>query len=247
MYEKSMYESRDASTRYPAEEITSIFIDEFGAVNSAIDVGCGVGTFLSVLEEKGCSRIKGIDGAWVDPDLLQINNSCFEVRDLAGKLAPEQNYDLAICLEVAEHVPEGNADELISFLCNSGKYVLFSAAIPGQGGENHVNEQWQEYWREKFRVNGYEVRDSIREKIWNNPQIPYWYSQNLLVYAHESNFQNYPAKSSSINLVHPRNYEMKLEQLRDSNDFRKMLVQRVLSVPSRTQFLLRKYMRIGSV
>jgi predicted transcriptional regulator YdeE len=244
MYEKSMYDSRDATTRYSAEEIISKYIEEFGEVNSAIDVGCGVGTFLSVIKEKGCSSIKGIDGPWVDPKLLQIDKSYFEARDLSGKLTAEQKFDLAICLEVAEHVPESNADELIRFLCESGKYVLFSAAIPGQGGENHVNEQWQEYWREKFRANGYEARDSIREKIWNNSRIPYWYSQNLLVYSSETNFRSNQEKPRSINLVHPRNYEIKLEQLRDLSNFKKMLIQRIFSIPSKAWSIFRKYLRM---
>jgi hypothetical protein len=241
-----MYKNRDVSTRYPAQEIISRYVELFGEVKSAIDVGCGVGTFLSVLEENGCTAIKGIDGPWVDPKLLQINNSFFEVADLAGKLTAEHRYDLAICLEVAEHIPEDNANELISFLCESGKYVLFSAAIPGQGGENHVNEQWQEYWREKFRANGYEARDLIREKIWNDPQIPYWYCQNILVYSNDSNFQKYPAKPNSIDLVHPRNYEIKLDQLRDLRNFKKMLAQRALAAPSKALTLLRKYLKIAS-
>jgi len=239
-----MYDSRDAATRYPAEEIVSLFIEEFGEVNSAIDVGCGVGTFLSVIKEKGCSSIKGIDGPWVDPKLLQIDERYFEVRDLSGKLTAEQKFDLAICLEVAEHVPESNADELIRFLCKSGKYVLFSAAIPGQGGENHVNEQWQEYWSEKFRANGYEARDSIREIIWDSSRIPYWYSQNLLVFSTENNFLSNQEKPGSINRVHPRNYEIKLEQLRDQSNFKKMLIQRIASIPPRAWSIFRKCLRI---
>jgi SAM-dependent methyltransferase len=246
MYEKSMYDSRDALTRYPAQEIISKYLEEFGKVNSAIDVGCGVGTFLSVLKDKGCENIKGIDGPWVEADLLEIDSEYFEVVDLAGKLVAVEKFDLAICLEVAEHVPENNANELVAFLCNSGKFVLFSAAIPGQGGENHINEQWQEYWRQKFRDNGYEARDLIREKIWGDPKIPYWYSQNLLVYSNESNFGKHQMAPQFINLVHPKNYEIKLEQIKHLDSIKTMIMKRILAIPVKINLATHKLFRISS-
>ena len=45
--------------------------------------------------------------------------------------------------------------QLVATITKHGDAVLFSAAIPGQGGQDHLNEQWPEYWQKKFEVNGY--------------------------------------------------------------------------------------------
>jgi hypothetical protein len=61
--------------------------------------------------------------------------------------------------------------------------VLFSAAIPGQGGYGHVNEQWPGYWARMFDECGYGVSDALRWAIWNDERVEPWYRQNLLLCA----------------------------------------------------------------
>ena len=94
---------------------------------------------------------------------------------------PKQ-FELAACLEVAEHIPETSASHLIDELTGCAPVVLFSAAIPGQGGTQHVNEQWPEYWRELFGRRGYRPVDAIRGRIIQDPSVEWWYRQNILVY-----------------------------------------------------------------
>jgi len=183
-YPKEFYLERHENTIHSASTITTILLEYLPRVRSVIDVGCGVGTWLSVLKERGVDKIMGLDGEWVDKDLLQIPRECFSEVDL-NQLCNDkkQKYDLAISLEVAEHLPPEKAYEFICFLTNLSDRVLFSAAIPFQGGTNHINEQWQHYWAELFYKKNYIVNDFIRAKIWDDKNIPCWYRQNILVYS----------------------------------------------------------------
>ena len=91
-------------------------------------------------------------------------------------------FDLAISMEVAEHLPERCAEPFVESLTRLADVVLFSAAVPFQGGIGHVNEQWGSYWVALFRNRGYTAVDIIRKRIWNDDQIPYWYRQNTLLF-----------------------------------------------------------------
>ena len=133
MYSRSMYQDRDTTTRTSAEKILAIVQRECGLIQSSVDVGCGVGTFLSVLQENGVPVIRGIDGPWVDKDLLEIDVFEFIEDNLENPRSLGRKYDLAICLEVAEHLPLSSADTIVNFLVELSDLVLFSAAIPGQG------------------------------------------------------------------------------------------------------------------
>ena len=164
-----------------------------------------------MLQEKGVPEILGLDGSWVDHDLLVIPRACFKQVDLSRSVIKlPQRYDLAISLEVAEHLPPDRAGEFVSSLTKLSDYVLFSAAIPFQGGSNHVNEQWQHYWVELFCAMDYVVHDFIRPKIWNDSQIPFWYRQNILLFSKHRKSKDTPPDltgidtcSMPLDLVHP--------------------------------------------
>ncbi len=88
----------------------------------------------------------GIDGNYIDMDAIQIPKHFFQSLDLTTDLAVQRQFDLAICLGVCEHLPKAKSLSVVDFLVGSAPVVLFSAAIPGQGGVNHINEQWQSFW-----------------------------------------------------------------------------------------------------
>lgn len=149
-----------------------------------LDVGCGIGIWLSVFREYGVDYILGIDGFHVDPKWLRIPKESFKQADLSCPLELNERFDLAVCLEVAEHLPPRSADGLLDLLTKSSPCVLFSAAIPLQGGVEHVNERWPEYWHAKFQERDFRKFDVIRGGIWANPKVRYWYRQNIFLYAH---------------------------------------------------------------
>ncbi len=160
------------------------------------DVGCGIGTFLHVFKQYG-KEVMGFDGPWVNPELLKKYLSGNEFREVdLEKGFPDagRKFDLALCLEVAEHIREKNADKLIQFLATLSDTIIFSAAIPFQGGDNHFNEQWEEYWEKKFNDLGYKKYDLLRHQIWHNKNIKWWYRQNLLVYS-KNDLSRFPSVS----------------------------------------------------
>lgn len=150
---------------------------------SVLDVGCGVGTWLAQWQDMGVADVLGLDGAYVDPADLQIARERFRATDLAQGFHLGRRFDLVESLEVAEHLEESHADLFVADLARHGDAILFSAAIPGQGGTRHVNEQWLSYWVPKFRGHGFELFDVLRPKLWNDDRIEFWYRQNAVLFA----------------------------------------------------------------
>ncbi|QDV66367.1 hypothetical protein Poly24_00510 [Rosistilla carotiformis] len=180
------YSERDRLTRRSAEIILQSLqpVVEF---RSLIDVGCGVGTWPAVAKsEFGCQRVHGVDGEWVDQTLLQIDRSEFTVTELANGKGPDVQalgrWDMAVSLEVAEHLQPQDADWFVELLTSLSDVVLFSAAIPRQGGFGHHNEQWPSYWGEKFKAAGYQCVDFIRQTHWEDDSILPHYRQNCFVF-----------------------------------------------------------------
>lgn len=147
-------------------------------VTSVIDVGCGEGWFAREFAKRGVLDVTGYDYTATHGEV--VDGVTFRSVDLTERPVFE-SADLAVCLEVAEHLPESAADGLIGALTASAPYVLFSAAIPGQGGNGHINCQWPAYWVEKFNRHGFAVSGALRWFIWNDPGVEPWYKQNLLL------------------------------------------------------------------
>jgi SAM-dependent methyltransferase len=152
-----------------------------GSIASAtvLDVGCGEGWWGHTFAAHAGCDVLGIDGRYVVGSPLEGR---FIALDLAREsFAGLARVDLAVALEVAEHLPPDRADGFIADLAAVAPLVLFSAAIPGQGGTGHVNEQWPGYWVEKFNANGMAVSGALRWQIWGDQRVENWYRQNLLV------------------------------------------------------------------
>ena len=180
---------------------------------SVVDVGCGVGSWLKVFQENGIQDVLGIDGNYVDRRMLDIDEARFRSADLSRRLQIRRRFDLALCLEVAEHLPQASAASLVSSLVQLSPVVLFSAAIPFQGGTRHVNEQWPEYWVELFENEAYLAIDCLRKTVWNDEQVSWWYAQNMLLFVSDAQLDQYSSlrdfrqtASPPLPLVHPGKY-----------------------------------------
>lgn len=188
---------------------------------SVVDVGCGIGTWLTAFREQGVATILGMDGDYVDVDSLLIPRECFQPRDLTKPTGITDRFDLAISLEVAEHLPPESGEGFVDELVRLADMVLFSAAIPGQGGTNHVNERWQSYWRGLFEQRGYAPVDCVRPKFWTDSRIVSCYRQNTILYVKQSVLDQRPdlqaeaerTAATPFDMVHPELFVM-LEQIR---------------------------------
>jgi hypothetical protein len=148
---------------------------------SLVDVGCGTGTWLRAALRSGVPTVVGIDGVHVSDDLLCVPRQLVRVIDLKAEWCIREHFDVCLCLEVAEHLEEEYAHGLIERLTGLSDVIVFSAAIPHQHGEHHVNCQWPEYWQARFNERGYRCDDSIRWEMWSDRAIEPWYRQNMFM------------------------------------------------------------------
>ena len=210
---------------------------------SVLDVGCGIGTFLCTFLEAGVPEVRGVDGEWLDRSLLLIPKERFTVVDLEKPIHLGRKFDMALCLEVAEHLAPESADNIVDSLCEHADTIVFSAAIPGQGGQNHVNEQPFNYWKEKFEQRGFHWHDVLRRRYWNETSIEWWYKQNIFLVTRHSNL---PAELSKLSLngselfIHP---ELWQQQLRLKEEQLQAVISE-LSGWKQGNFTFRAYMRI---
>jgi SAM-dependent methyltransferase len=162
------------------------------APRSIVDVGCGSGGWLSAFAAAGVRDLVGLEGSPADPEMIDVEPSQIQACDLSKPFYLDREFGLAVSLEVAEHLPEEAAASFIESLTRLAPVVLFSAAIPGQGGVGHLNEQWPTYWASHFSRNGFEVCDCLRDRVWRDRRVEWWYRQNVLLFVRAQARSNYP-------------------------------------------------------
>jgi SAM-dependent methyltransferase len=163
------------------------------APSSVLDVGCGRGVWLERWVDQGVEDVCGVDGDYVDMEHLVIPRSRFYPHDLGVPFDLGRKFDLVLSLEVGEHLNASVANTFIDTIVTHGDVVVFSAAVPGQGGEYHVNEQSLDYWRAKFLARGFDAFDAIRPMWLGVREIEPWYRYNTLLYANQKGRQRLPA------------------------------------------------------
>lgn len=194
-----------------AEQVLPVLFSIFRP-KSILDVGCGLGNWIEVAKKMGVEEVVGVDGSYVNKTLLKIDGKEFIEKDLTKPFDLNTKFDLAICLEVAEHLPETSADILIQSIVAHADVVMFSAAIPGQGGQNHINEQWPTYWQEIFQKYDYDMIDYFRPKIWNDSNIERWYRQNMFLVVKKGHYLSDLGSNEIISIVHPELLSAIIEQ-----------------------------------
>lgn len=208
-YNPAFYSSISGSSTPSADAVIPLLLESLD-VASVLDVGCGTGSWLAAFAAHGVTDLLGLERDEVPEHALQVPSANIVRTNLAEGFDLGRRFDLAICLEVAEHLPEQSSDSLVASLCAHSDVVLFSAAIPGQGGMGHINEQWQSYWASRFRERGYDAYDLVRPKVWNRPEVAYWYAQNALVYANEAGGSRLTRADIALDVVHPQLWQREL-------------------------------------
>lgn len=211
LYNDEFYDKSGADMGYKSAQIVlAKVLEALPPLHSAVDFGCGPGVWLAAIKEAGVKEIQGYDGNWLDKKVLWIPPECFTAAELADGVVVDRKYDLAISVEVAEHLPEKSADLFIKSLTSASDFVLFSAAIPFQGGTNHINEQWPDYWNALFNKYGYTVMDFLRPLLWNEKDVASYYRQSIMLFVKTEMMHKVklPTESNNVplSLVHPESY-----------------------------------------
>ena len=181
LYTEDFYAQANGAGSLPSAQVCVPLIVDLLAPSSVIDVGCGRGEWLSQFLSAAIP-VLGIDGPHVDLTHLLIPADRFRQHDLRTSLDLGERADVALCLEVAEHLPPEYAPQLVRSLTRLAPAVVFSAAVPGQGGVHHVNEQWPWYWQELFERERFACLDVFRHRIWHDDRVAHYYQQNLLLF-----------------------------------------------------------------
>ena len=181
-YSHDFYSYIDAGSRRSAKAVAAILMPEM-KIGSLLDIGAGHGAWGAEWLAAGVKTVLAVDGDYVKPEQLAVPSKNFRAHDLSTPLDLERKFDLVQTLEVAEHLPAEKADLFVDNLTRHGDVILFSAAVPHQGGEHHVNEQPPEYWRKKFAGRGYSAFDFVRPRLAGQGDVMPWYRFNSYIYA----------------------------------------------------------------
>lgn len=191
-YSAQFYDYISSGSRASAKEFIPLLRAAL-EIDNVVDIGAGQGAWAAEWLAAGVNTVAAVDGHYVSEDTLLIPKQCFIAHDLSQPLDLERRFDLVQSLEVAEHIAADRAECFIDSLAAHGDIVLFSAAVPHQGGEHHVNEQPIEYWRRKFAARGYAAFDWLRPQLRDNDRVEPWYKFNAVLYAN-------PAGQSRLSL-----------------------------------------------
>jgi|WetSurMetagenome_2_1015567.scaffolds.fasta_scaffold24210_2 hypothetical protein len=209
VYNWSFFDKLDKDSWVSAQVIVPLIAERLQP-KSVVDIGCGLGQWLRVFLDLGIQDILGLDGHHLPAEKLYIASDQFLGFDLRSNFAEKigRRFDLAISLEVAEHIPSWHASRFIEGLTQLSDAVLFSAAVPFQSGTEHINEQWPEYWANEFHRFGYHPIDCIRPAVWYHPDVAGWYKQNVLLYLTEDRlkefYPEYIGKMQPVlSIIHP--------------------------------------------
>lgn len=221
-YSQEFFSGHLPDCQRSAQRIVPRLIADF-APASVLDVGCGDGTWLAEFARGGVADVTGVDGPYVDRKTLLIPPERFVARDLAQPLELGRRFDLVTSFEVGEHLPPEAGAVFVASLVRHAPLVVFSASVPGQFGEHHVNEQWPRYWVNLFAQHGYACFDILRARFWTDEKISWWYRQNMLVFAAPGRADTLPVlaghqtavASLPLDVAHPRFVEHFRETLRE--------------------------------
>lgn len=214
IYDEEYFFTQSESSARSAAVVVPLVVKYFPWITSVVDVGCGTGAWLLEFELRGVTRVLGFDAAKVDSHLLEIDAAQLRRVDLRKTFFSSERFDLALCLEVADCLPEPDAEPFVRQLTQFSDLIVFGAAGPGRSTRSNVNEQWPSYWISLFAARGFRCFDILRDVFWYDQRVSWWYAQDTLIFARASR-EDLIAQLQSIvrsadrafDIVHPRCYE----------------------------------------
>lgn len=212
LYDRRFFGAQADFSQSSANRVLATLFETWKPASIA-DFGCGVGSWLAAADGLGVEDYIGLDGAEAAEEALRIPPSRFRREDLTGRIDLGRRFDLVMSLEVAEHLPPQSAPVFVETLTRHGDAVLFSAALPYQGGSGHQNENWLEYWSDLFDGQGFGGVDILRPAIWDDEDIAWWYRQNTVLFVNRARRDHplaKPAAGALRSMAHP---EFLLESL----------------------------------
>lgn len=186
VYDAAFFENQVGGSVRSARTLVPYILSLHPTSASVADVGCGTGSWLRQYVEEGLTDVLGVDGFLPEEALSLIPANTTLLFDLSKPLDLGRRFDIAQSLEVAEHLPSKSAPVLVQSLVDLSDFVVFGAAVPGQGGTSHINEQWQSYWISLFEARGYAAFDVIRPAFWYSREVEWWYLQNTFVFVNRA-------------------------------------------------------------
>lgn len=186
-YDAQFYNQQGGGSAASAKAIVPT-ICELTNPGSVLDFGCGIGAWCAAFKNNGVAQVCGVDGPWVNKSQLLISESEFVAIDFlklgsaSRPKLPRDKFDLVVSFEVLEHIDQSKAESVVGFMTSMSDVVIAGAAPPGQGGLDHVNEQWPDYWAGQFAKFGFVPFDILRPLLWNTPNVESFYVQNAIMY-----------------------------------------------------------------
>lgn len=171
----------DTNDVFTASNLPSGLIDKALQIfnpTSVLDLGCGTGQAVSYFMEKGVPIVLGVEGSAVVIAQAKSSN-CITQFDLNKELNLNREFDMIFSYEFVEHIHPKYVDILLKNFSKHSNLIVLSAARPGQGGLGHFNEQYPEYWIEKFKNEGYNYDDESTQILKAAEKI---YPENILVF-----------------------------------------------------------------
>ena len=207
IYNEEFWGNDRGDYNYKSAKIILPIIFKYYKPNSVIDIGCGIGSWLKAVNEIGVNKFIGIDGNEIEEKFLLVSRKYIKIDNLeTHENINNEKYDLAMSIEVAEHLHNSCSVNFIETLTSYSDVILFSAAIPYQAGEHHINCNPPQFWVDIFKKYGYDCYDFRNDLMNMWEKINPCYSQNILLFAKEkyrNTFSKFNLTEKPIFYYHP--------------------------------------------
>lgn len=184
IYNSQYYQDLEFSSTWSSDVIAQSLHEDLN-VRSVVDVGCGTGALLEAFQKLKV-EVFGLEYSAAGLEACAEKGIAAERFDIRCGTLPKtlRHLDLLVSFEVAEHLPARYADTYVKVLTQGPSLVVMSAATPGQGGTDHVNEQLHEYWIKRMQQRGFRLRDDLTQRWRSQWQetTALWYHQNVMLF-----------------------------------------------------------------